>query len=170
MGMKGQGKPGFCKICAHPEAHRFILGAREGGKSGKGWNSSEAMEAGKAYGITFSRQTWYQHLEHAQTGEMRVIQAAQKVRESSALTISDIKKTSNLDVLEAIRDLGMARALQSPDEVTVDQALKAVQIMESRKDKGGDTLNILVQFTTGQPPPLVIEGEAREVPREETNE
>jgi hypothetical protein len=163
----GSGTPGFCKICAHPDAHVFIRGAREGGKTGKGWNSKEAQEAGRVYGLTFSRQTWYAHLDHAKTGEQRLITAAQKVREDGALTVQGIKKSSNTELLEAIRDIGSQRAINNPEEVTLDHALKAVQIMENRKDKSSDSLNILVQFVTGQPPAVVVEGTARRVPMEE---
>lgn len=153
----GEGKSGFCKICAHPDAHVFIRGAREGGKKGTGWNAAEANEAAKAYGFSFNRQTWYTHVEHAKTGEMRLTQAAQQVREQGLIPV----KTNNKGFLESIRDIGMAKALANPESVSIDQALKAVQIMEAKKDKGNDTLNILVQFVTNQPPAIVIEGEAR---------
>lgn len=167
MAQKGFGKPGYCKICAHPMAHKFIQGAREGGKSGKGWNAAEAQEAGKVYGLSFNRQTWYAHLEHARTAEARVIQAAEMVRKEGALTLRDIERHNNTDVLEAIRDLGMKKALDDPEQVTLDHALKSIQILEQRKDKGGDALNVLVQFVVGQPPAVVIEGQAREVPADE---
>lgn len=153
----GAGKTGYCKICASPDAPVFIRGAREGGKKGTGWNAAEAQEAGRLYGLSFNRQTWYAHLEHAKTGEQRLVQAAEKVLESGLVPV----KTSNKGFLEAVRDLGMAKALANPESVSIDQALKAVQIMESKKDKGGDTLAILVQFVTNQPPAIVIDGEAR---------
>lgn len=143
------------------EAPRFIKGAREGGKSGKGWNATEAQEAATAFGFTFARQTWYAHVKHAQSSDKRVIQAAELVRSGEkGLTIT---KRSNTDVLEAIRDIGAQRALDNPDNVSLDHSLKAIQILEGRKDRGSDALNILVQFTVGQPPAVIIEGTAREV-------
>jgi len=162
---RGNGSPGYCKICAHPDAHVFVRGAREGGKAGKGWNAKEAQDAGKVYGLSFDRATWYKHLEHAKTGEQLMIQAAEKVRREGALTVRDVK-TGSGELLDAIIDLGAQRAMNNPEEVTLDHALKAIQIKESRKDKGSDQLNILVQFVTGNPPPVTIEGTAREVSQE----
>lgn len=161
----GASKPGYCKICAHPEAARFIKGAREGGRSGKGWNAAEAQVHGETYGLEFNRQTWYAHQKHSQTTEMRVIQTARAVQEAGGGGLT-IKRSSNLELLEAIRDIGTAKALRSPDEVTIDHALKAVQIMEGKKDKGSDSLNILVSFVTGNAPAVIVEGTARDVTQE----
>lgn len=149
--VRGRGHAGFCKICAHPEAPRFVKGARDG------WNAKQAQTVGEMVGLTFNRQTWYTHLEHAKTGEQMVIQAAEQVRKSGALTVAGIRKNSNTDVLGAIRDLGMKRALEHPEDVGIDHALKAVQILEARKDRGSDQLNILVQFVTGNAPTVVVE-------------
>lgn len=144
----------FCKICAHPEAPRFIKGAREGGKSGKGWNSAEAIEAGAVFGLKFTRQTWYAHVAHLDTAENRVIAAATKAARANLVPT----RTTNMQFLETIRDMGMARALADPDSISIDQALKATQILEAKKEKGQDSLAILVQFVVGAPPPVQIEG------------
>jgi hypothetical protein len=166
MAPRGFGKPGFCKICAHEAAPRLIKAARDG------LNAAQAQEIASVHGLTFNRQTWYEHRKHAQTAGQRVVQAAEKVRREGALTIRDIQKHDNTTVLEAIRDLGMARALENPEDVTVDQALKAASILEQRKDRGGDQLNILVAFVTGTDTPTVvverkpaevIEGTAQEI-------
>lgn len=162
----GRGKPGYCSICAHPNAAEFILGAREGGRSGNGWNAAEAQEHAAKYDFSFTRQTWYKHLEHAKTGEQQLIQAAELVRRQGALDLTDIKRSTNTEVLEAFRDLGLMNSLANPDKVGAREALKAIQILESRKDRGSDSLNILVQFVTGAPPAVVIEGEARDVSQE----
>lgn len=148
-------KDGYCKICAHPEAWRFIEGAKKGGKSGKGWNSSEAIEAGEKYGLKFTRLTWYNHVAHLDSAEERVAKAAQAAGRAGRVPV----KTTNPQFLETIRDLGMARALADPDSVSIDQALKAAQILEAKKEKGQDSLAILVQFTVGAPPPVVIHGQ-----------
>lgn len=149
-GTPGFGRSGFCSICASPNAIEYVAGAR------KGWNAKQFNEAAEANGESWNRQTWYSHLRHAKSGEQHLIQAAEKVRRQGALTVGDIKKSSNAQLLEAIRDIGMAKALANPDDVTIDQALKAVQIMEGRKEKGSDALNILIAFTTGAQLPTVI--------------
>lgn len=151
----GARKAGYCTLCASPAAEVFIKGARDG------WNAKKAQTVGENYGLQFTRQLWYKHAAHAKGGELMVIQAAKAVQAAGA---ASIKKTSNKDFLEAVRDLGMQRALNNPDEVTVRDAIDAVKVLEARKDKRSDQLNILVQFTVGAPPPVqVIEGEAVEV-------
>lgn len=151
MAPRGFGKVGYCKICADPQAAGpLIKAARDG------MNAKNAQELASTFGLSFNRQTWYTHLEHAKTTGQRLVQAAEKVRREGALTVRDIQKHDNTTVLEAIRDLGMARALENPEDVTIDQALKAAQILEQRKDKGGDSLNILVAFVTGTDRPTVV--------------
>lgn len=159
-GTKGPGanKAGYCKLCASPDAHVFIRGATEGGKKGSGWNAAEAIEAGKAYGLVFDRHTWYSHLKHAKDGRKALVQAAEGTRQ---LTIA---RTTNQEFLETVRDIGMARALANPETISPSDALKAVQIMEGKKEKGGDALAILVSFVTNAPPAVqIIEGTARDV-------
>lgn len=151
-----------CKICVHPEAPRFIKGAREGGKSGKGWNAAEAAEAAKVFGFTFTRQTWYAHVGHLDNAEERVLTAAKKAGRAGLVPV----KSTNPQFLEAIRDIAMAKALADPDSVSIDQGLKAAAILENKKDRGQDSLAILVQFTVGAPPPVYVEGVVREVPKE----
>jgi len=151
-----------CKICSHQEAHRFIRGAREGGKSGKGWNSAEAIEAAAVYGLSLTRQTWYSHVKHLDTAENRVIEAGRRAGRASLVPL----RTTNPQFLEAIRDIAMAKAMAEPDLVSIDQGLKAVAILEGKKEKGSDSLAILVSFTIGAPPPIQVEGTARDVTEE----
>lgn len=164
MGRPGFGRKGYCSICVSPNAAEYIKGARTGGKSGDGWNAAEFRVFAEKNGEGWSRQTFYEHKRHSKSPEMRVIQAAQLVRSGEKGVA--ISKRSNTDVLEAIRDIGAQRALDNPDNVSIDHSLKAIQILEGRKDRGSDALNILVQFTVGQPPVVIIEGTAREVPPE----
>ena len=154
-----EGGQGYCKICAHPDAApRMIVAARDG------LSSAKALEIARVYGLEFNRKTWYAHVEHAMTGTGRMMQAADKVREQGLLTMDQVKKTSNTGLLEALRDIGMAKAVLHPENVSIDHALKAVQIMEAKKDRGGDQLNILLQFVTGHAPAVIVEGVTRDVP------
>lgn len=129
-----------------------------------GWNAAQFNEVASKNGEHWNRQTYYEHRKHALTAEQRVVQAAVQVRQSGALKIRDIEKHDNTTVLEAIRDLGMKRALENPEDVTVDQGLKAASILEQRKDRGGSGLQLLVAFVTGTDrPAVVIEGSAQEI-------
>lgn len=152
--MAGGGHSGFCKLCDRPEGNKYVQGAREG------WNFKQASEVAATYGFSFARNTWFNHKRHAMTAEQRVMQAADKIPDR-ALTV---RKTSNQDFLEAVRDIGMRNAQAFPGEVTLDHALKAVQIMEAKKEKPSDAMSIVVAFITNNTPAYdVIDGEAREV-------
>src|SRR3990167_412602 len=126
----GAGKAGYCTLCARPEANIYIDGAR------RGWNHPQALKVAETYDYTFSRQTWYRHRSHAETDEQKVIQRAVAVRAEGAIT--KFNRTSNEGFLEAVRDIGMARAALDPDAVTIDHALKAVSILEAKKEKKTD--------------------------------
>lgn len=53
----------------------------------------------------------------------------------------------------------MQKALDEPESVSVEHALKAVGIREARKDRVNNLTLILASFVTGQKPAYVIEGE-----------
>jgi predicted nucleic acid-binding protein len=111
------------------------------------------------FGRGVNRQTFYKHKPHALGTEVAVVQAASK-----ALTKADIKKTSNVAFLEAVRDIGYTKAISDPDQISIDHALKAATILETRKDKPNDALNVLIQVVVGQQmPAFEVEGEYREM-------
>lgn len=64
----------------------------------------------------------------------------------------EIKRVSHTDFLEAVVSAGAKRVEENPDDVTIDQSIRASQVLESRKDKSGDALNILVLALTGNRP------------------
>lgn len=175
MARRGYGKAGFCKICAHPDGWRFVEGVTKGGKSGKGWNAAEAAEAGARFGLSFSRLTWYNHQKHVR-GEVASPETASPVPTDGPKERVPVRKASNVEYLETIRDMALARALNNPDEVTIEQGLKATSILEGRKSQASDSINLLVQVVTGHAPAvaiakpvepaLIVEGEAREVRQE----
>lgn len=71
--------------------------------------------------------------------------------------------STNEQYLEAIRDLGYKRAVENPEEVTIDHGLKAAQVLASQKRGGGDTIILLAKVFTGGGLPDVIDGEYQEV-------
>ncbi len=149
----GSSKPGYCKLCAWEHSPELDKGIRSG------WNAAQAQEWAKKYVYAFNRQTFYSHKPHALTPEQRVVQIAKT--KTQAL---QIKRGSNTSFLEAVRDIGYAKAIDDPDAISIDHALKATQLLESRKDKSSDQLNILISIVTGQQPqPIIIEGTAQEV-------
>lgn len=152
--MRGEGKTGFCKLCAWEHAPELDRGVRQG------WNAAQAQEWAKKYGYTFNRQTYYAHKPHALTPEQRIVQAAEQKKKAV-----QIRRSSNQTFLEAVRDIGFTKAIEDPDSITIDQALKAASLLEQKERKGGDVINLLVSVSTGTYNPASVEiiGEAREV-------
>lgn len=155
----GKGKPGYCSLCVHPGVKAINRIINEGGNAGR---VNAYLE--QTYDKGVDRRTIYAHREHALSPENKVIQAAEIGRKQ--LTI---RKTSTTEFLESLRDIGFSKAIEDPEKVSIEHALKAAQILESRKDRGGDQLNILIAISTGQAPPIliedgqVVEGEVRDV-------
>jgi len=109
-----------------------------------------------------NRQTWYNHKPHASTAVEKFV-ATKTIQTSEGGDLA-IKKTTNTEFLETIRDIGMTKAINDPSSVTLEQAIKATSILEGRKDKTSDYVKILIGIVTGHGPSLeVIEGEAKEV-------
>jgi hypothetical protein len=152
---RGFGKVGYCKLCAwseEPSLNKLM-------KAGK--NAAECRQWAKdKFGFTFNRQTFYAHKEHITAPEDKVVAFAD--RQSRGLQ-PVIKRSTNKDFLEAVRDIGMAHAEADPELVTIDHALKAAQILEQSKSKQSDITLILAQVVTGHAPDVIVEGEAREV-------
>lgn len=153
MGL-GQGKPGFCKICVHPGA-QFLNARYE--REGKAFNAARAAEFAKQLDPTFSftRATWYAHLEHI---THPLVTAADAARSAPVL----VPKT-NTGVLEAIRDIGIKRAVENPDEVTVDHALKAASELNKKQAGTDNVLIVFAKVLSGEQPAETIVGEWSEV-------
>jgi len=152
--MSGRGKPGFCKICDSAYA-TIINKLLEQGK-----NEAETKRAVQAIDpdFTWNRQTLYLHKEH--------ITHSLITHQKMALADPIIVPKTNIGALEAIRDIGMQRAINYPDEVTVGDALKAVSIMEQRREKRDSVWVVLAKAMNNQLPEL-IEGEYKVLTSEE---
>jgi len=126
----------------------------------KGKNAAQIQRWTKEYNLTFARQTLYAHKEHITDPRVSFV--------SQARSNPVIKPVNNRDFLEAVRNAGAARAVADPESVSVDQALKATQIMMNDK-KGHDSLTlVLMKVMTGHiseviDEPMLIEGEFTEV-------
>lgn len=160
----GIGHRGYCRICDHPAA-QFLnqkLADAPLDKRGKStFNAARAAEFALELGLTFSRETWYSHVEHITHPLITHAKAAQS---SPA-----IQPRTNQGVLEMIRDIGMKRALDNPDEVTVDHAIKAATALEAKKLGSDNVIILLAKFMAAQKPEEltgeeVIQGHWRELP------
>lgn len=157
VSQRGIGKLGYCKLCAseiEPELNKRLK-ADWKVPAIQEWMAKFTKPDGRP--MYANRQTIYAHKKHITSPEARVVSYAQRARENPV-----IKAASNRQFLEAVRDIGFQRANDNPEEITIGDALKAVQIMESTKEKTGDVYFILASVMA-RSEPLAIEGTAVEV-------
>ena len=152
------GKQGFCKLCSIRDAQAQLdldQHIRDG------WNAGQVGRWLKSrYEITATRQTIYSHQDHVKHPRDRLVTAVQRTQQRA---LSTRPVASNEQFLEAIRDIGYQRAMDNPEEVTVDQSIKAASILAGSKRSGGEITLILARVSLGDYAPDVIEGEVVEV-------
>lgn len=118
-----------------------------------GGSYSAALDRAEEVGLKFAKATFYNHKSHATSP---LLTDADKARKNP------VAPQSNRAVLEAIRDMGMKRALENPDSVTVNQALRAASILAEKESKKDSILVVLAKALQGEAPEL-IEGEFSDV-------
>jgi hypothetical protein len=143
-----KGSPGYCKICASallPGINKMLREER---------TYREIIEWAGEFNEKFVRQTLAKHKEHITDPKTTFVDQARKN--------PIIKRASNEEFLDAVRDAGFAKVAANPESVTVSQALKAAQIsMQAKKNNDGLTV-VLVGVMTGKADE-VIEGEWKEI-------
>lgn len=147
-------KTGFCSICKHPKV-KVVNEVIAGGGS---YNA--ALDRAADFDWSFAKGTFLKHKGHATSP---LLTDAEKARKNP------IVPQSNRAVLEAIRDMGMKKALEDPDSVTVNQALRAASILAEKDSKQDNIIVLLAKQLQGSPPEL-IEGEYTALPALETKE
>lgn len=139
-----------CKLCESSHGQTFKTWARAG------MNASEAQAKAEPWGISFTRQTWYGHVKHSKPREEQVQDKLEELQELGGLRV---KKVSNTEYLESIRDISAAQITENPEMVKPELGLAAVKILESRKNNQVDQLNLLIGVITGNAiPPLIVSG------------
>lgn len=145
-------KTGYCSLCKNPK----VMLLNNAIKAGKGYTIvSRELEP---EGIKMSKVTFLKHRNH--------ITAPLLTEAENARKHSLVGPRNNRAVLEAIRDLGMKRALDNPEEVKIDHALRAAKILQDAEGKQEQILVVLAKSVMG-PPPEIIEGEYRELESKE---
>lgn len=153
---------GYCVICHSPNLKKINDRIREG------WNAAQLDELARSLGDKgWTRQTWYSHKRHY-TAPVKFVNDAKKglvtVDEDGNARKLAIKRGSNQEFLETVRDIGLTKALNNPDSITIEQALKATSILEGRKAGHGAEVKVLIGIVTGDKPSYeIIDGEATEV-------
>lgn len=137
------GKTGYCKLCQSelaPGLNKLI-------KEGKSFG--EALDYMSPRGLTFSKATFFGHKKHITSPLLTAVEEAQKN--------PVIKPTSNRAVLEAIRDIGMKKAMEDPDSVTVNHALRAASILAEKESRHDSVLVVLAKALQGSPAAAMLE-------------
>ncbi len=151
----GFGSPGYCKICASsllPQINKMIA---------EGANAAKIARWAKEFNFTFARQTLYAHKEHITDPRTSFVD---KARRNPV-----IKKVSNNQFLEAIRDAAAAKAVEAPELVSIDHGLKAAQILQNDK-KGADGIMLVLMKVMSGNQEDVVEGEFTDVTGDESSE
>ena len=150
--MSGQGSPGFCKLCDSPHAGAInsMIAA------GKPEPQIKKVIQEFAPDFTWSKPTFYAHKGHI----THPLVTAKKNAENHPVIVPQ----TNRGALEMIRDLGMRRAAENPELVSVDHSLKALSILEGAKKPVADILVLLAKvMVQGSSDADVIEGSYEEV-------
>ena len=160
----GYGKMGFCKICAHSGAP-FINAAIVRAAQTKPMNAAEMLKYMQQLDPEFKadRHTFYKHQKEHLTSPL--ITAVEKTKQSGEM----ILPKSNAEALEMVRDLGMKTAIENPDTIGVDHALRAISEMEKKKG-GADALWIAISRIQGGEAPELIMGEYKQLETSEAQE
>lgn len=160
-GGPGVGKPGFCVICAWPGA-QFINRRYANDPSAFDYGDFKAMaETMDPEWRVPSKPTWYRHKEHITAP---LITEVEKARRNPAV----VPKTSQ-GALAMIRDMGMQNAIERPETVTVDHAIKAAAELEKAKGGIRGVVMVLADMLGGAQTPA-IDGTWEEVPQLESQE
>ena len=137
-------KTGYCSVCRRADVKTI----------------NKAIEAGLSYASVRdmvpsppAKATFFKHKEHVTSP---LITEAEAARKSPVL-----KPTSNQEVLEAIRDIGLQNAMENPERITTNHALRAAAILAEKETKHDQVTVVLAQLLQGPPPALeaeIIEG------------
>ena len=151
----GYGKVGFCSICVWPGA--VFLNKRRIAE-GEEFNepAARALAAQMDPDWHFpNRRVWYTHIkEHLHSPLVTAVENARK-------QTRELPKTTR-EGLEMIRDLGLEQAIERPDLVTVDHAIKAMDTLEKKAQGQSGLYLMLAAIQSGRDPDLI--GEYRELP------
>lgn len=152
----GQGHQGYCKLCSFSDPKV----QDEFDKRVLDYSSTLLNEWLVNKGLKkVNRQTIYSHREHVRSPQDRLVQAT--TRRDIAHGKQKARTTDD-ELLDTIIQLGYDNAVANPDNVTVEQALKAVGIKKQTNSKGG-AHQVLVAIMTGNyQPEDIIEGEVEE--------
>lgn len=134
----GYGQTGYCRVCASS------LKAEINKRLVRHESTPSIIAWAKPKGFSVSKPTLLKHKKHITDSKTTFVD---KAKANPA-----IRRVSHTEFLESVVSAGAKRVEENPEDVTIDQSIRASQVLESRKDKTGDALNILILALTGNRP------------------
>lgn len=162
----GYGRVGYCKVCAHDGAQFLNAAIVRAEADEKPMTAKDMLAYMRMLDPEFNydRHGFYKHKSDHLTSPL--ITAVEKTRRESP----KILPKSNSEALEMVRDLGMQSAIDNPESIGVDHALRAIDVME-KKSKGPEALWVLLsRVQGGERPAEIIMGEYKELETSEPQE
>lgn len=167
----GTGKPGYCKLCSMQDPEdQDELDKRTGLKKDdryvyspdrlNEWLAERGITDQKGQPLKANRQTWYSHRKHVMHPKDRIVSAIEKRTVEHGVQPAQVSEDQFLDSLIKI---GNSKIAADPEAVTIDQALKAVQIKKNSGQKQDGQRTLIAIFTgTREMSEDIIEGEVVE--------
>lgn len=170
MSTAGTGKPGYCKLCSMQDPEdQDELDKRVGLKKDdqyvyspdrmNTWLAERGITDQKGSPLKANRQTWYSHRKHVMHPKDRIVSAVAKRTMEHGVQPATVSEDQFLDSLIKI---GNQKIAADPDAVTIDQALKAVQIKKNAGTKKDAHQTLIAIFTGTRELDDTIEGEVVE--------
>lgn len=159
---RGYGSQGFCKLCSFKDA-KFQLSYDE--RTRAKWSPNQINEWSKGQGqpgAVASKETIYNHRKHVMHPQDKVVTAVQRSEQRALQT----KPQADPDTfLQAVVSTGMQRAIDNPEEITIDHALRAAQALNQSSGSAKGGIAVLIGLVTGKSNVTahVIDGQAVEV-------
>jgi hypothetical protein len=151
----GAGKPGYCKLCDLEDGTiQNQLDDRVRQKwSPKQLNTWLTRQIPGWAGV--SENTVYKHRPHVQHPQDKLVSAVKRA-EQRAVTVAP--QSSPDEFLNALVSIGMQKAVENPEDVTIDHALRAASIQKQAKAAPNAGINVLIALMTNNSAP-VMDGE-----------
>jgi len=123
-----------------------------------GQSLMKVIEYSKSQDFSISKPTLINHKRHITDPRTTVVDQA---RRNPA-----IKRVTTSEFLQTLVDIGASKAAANADAVTIDQSIRAAQVLESRKERSVDVLLVIARSLAPKElgaPGEMIEGTYREL-------
>lgn len=156
MAKPGYGQAGYCSVCDSDLK----------GEINKRMKRKDSIASIRRYTVEkespVSEPTLRNHRKHITDPKTTLVEQARKN--------PVIKRHTTNDFLQALVDIAATKAINDPESISIDQGIRAAQVIEGRKDKQVDALVKIARMLMGQAPrPEIIEGEYVEVKELQTS-